>query len=216
MSLDVLSANFGLLLLGAQSTLTLSLATAVLSSLIGAAMAILRVFGKLPFRILVDVYLFVIRGIPLLLLLFFMYYGLPYAGIDIPPRAGGILVMSIYFGAFMCEVFRGAIESLPRSQWDSARSLGMRLPMTLAIVVLPQAVRLSVPPFINNCVLLVKGTSLVSIIGLSELTMVGREVTERTLAPFQILMGVAMIYFVICYSLSRLGRYVEGRMKYAH
>jgi His/Glu/Gln/Arg/opine family amino acid ABC transporter permease subunit len=216
MSLDLLFANFGLLLLGAKSTLMLAAATVAFSSVIGAALAILRVFGTLPFRIVVDAYLFVVRGIPLLLLLFFMYYGLPYTGIDVPQRLGGIIVMSIYFGAFMCEIFRAAIESLPRSQWDSARSLGMRLPMMLAIVVLPQAARLSIPPFINNCVLVVKATSLVSIIGLSELTMVGREVTERTLAPFQILMGVAVIYFVICYSLSRFGRYIEERMKYAH
>lgn len=216
MSLEALYGNVGLLLAGAKSTLMLSAATAVLSSIIGVTMALLRVFGTLPLRIFVDLYLYFVRGIPLLLLLFYMYYGLPYTGIEVSPVLGGIIVLSIYFGAFMCEVFRAAIEALPRSQWDSARSIGMRLPTILAIVVLPQAVRLSAPSFINTCVLLVKGTSLVSIIGLSELTMVGREITERTLAPFQILLGVATIYFVICYSLSRLGRYVEGRVKYAH
>ncbi|MBI3706959.1 MAG: amino acid ABC transporter permease [Proteobacteria bacterium] len=216
MPLDVLTRNFWLLLQGAESTLLLSAATAVFASAIGVAAAMLRVFGRLPFRLAVDLYLYIVRGIPLLLLLFFMYYGLPYTGIDIAPVPGGILVMSIYFGAFMCEIFRAAIEALPRSQWDAARGLGMRLPLILAIVVLPQAVRLAAPPFINTCVLLVKSTSLVSIIGLSELTMAGRQIVERTFAPFQILLGVAMIYFVICYSLSRLGRYVEGRMRYAH
>ena len=213
---EVLIANFPLLLQGAERTLYLSAATALFSSAIGLAAALLRVFGWWPFRVAVDVYVYVVRGVPLLLLLFFMYYGLPYSGIDLAPIPGGILVMSVYFGAFMSEVFRAAIEALPRAQWDAARSLGMRLPLILAIVVLPQAVRLSAPAFINTCILLIKSTSLVSIIGLSELTMVGRQIVERTFAPFQILLGVALIYFVICYSLSRLGRYAEQRMRHAH
>ncbi len=212
---DLLIRNLGLLLHGAERTLELSLATAFFSSAIGLAAALLRTFGHWPFRLAVDAYIYVVRGVPLLLLLFFMYYGLPYSGIHIAPVPGGILVMSIYFGAFMSEVFRAAIEALPRAQWDAARSLGMRLPLILAIVVLPQALRLSVPPFINTCVLLIKSTSLVSIIGLSELTMVGRQIVERTFAPFQILLGVALIYFAICYSLSLAGRYAERWVRHA-
>lgn len=213
---DILINNFALLLKGTQRTLELSIATVILSSAIGVVAALLRTFGGWPFRVAVDVYVYVVRGVPLLLLLFFMYYGLPYSGIDLAPFPGGILVMSIYFGAFMSEVFRAAIEALPRAQWDAARSLGMRLPLILAIVVLPQAVRLSAPAFINTCILLIKSTSLVSIIGLSELTLVGRQIVERTFAPFQILLGVALIYFVICYSLSRLGRHAERRMRHAN
>jgi His/Glu/Gln/Arg/opine family amino acid ABC transporter permease subunit len=213
---EILLSNAGLLLKGVQRTLELSVATAFFSSAIGLIAALLRTFGWWPFRVAVDVYVYVVRGVPLLLLLFFMYYGLPYSGIDLPPVPGGILVMSVYFGAFMSEVFRAGIEALPRSQWDASRSLGMRLPLILSIVVVPQAVRLSTPAFINTCILLIKSTSLVSIIGLSELTMVGRQIVERTFAPFQILLGVALIYFVICYSLSRLGRYAEKRMDYAH
>jgi His/Glu/Gln/Arg/opine family amino acid ABC transporter permease subunit len=212
---DILIRNFWLLLTGAEATLALSAATIIGSTAIGASAALLLTFGRRPFRVVIDVYLYIVRGVPLLLLLFFMYYGLPYSGIDIPPIPGGILVMSIYFGAFMCEVFRAAIEALPRAQWDAARSLGMRLPLMLAVVVLPQAVRLAAPPFINTCILLIKSTSLVSIIGLWELTLAGRQIVERTFAPFQILGGVALIYFVICYSLSRLGRLAEKRMRYA-
>jgi His/Glu/Gln/Arg/opine family amino acid ABC transporter permease subunit len=213
---EILFNNFWLLLRGLGSTLELSVATAIFSTAIGLIAALLRTFGWPPFRLAVDVYVYIVRGIPLLLLLFFMYYGLPYSGIDIAPIPGGILVMSIYFGAFMSEVFRAAIEALPRAQWDAARSLGMRLPLILGIVILPQAVRLSAPAFINTCILLIKSTSLVSIIGLSELTLVGRQIVERTFAPFQILLGVATIYFVICYSLSRLGRYAEKRTGYGH
>jgi His/Glu/Gln/Arg/opine family amino acid ABC transporter permease subunit len=213
--LDVLAASFPLLLRGTATTLYLSAATVVLASAIGLAAALLRVFGWRPLRAAVDAYIYIVRGVPLLLLLFFMYYGLPYSGINLEPVPGAILVMSVYFGAFMAEVFRAAIEALPRAQWDAARSLGMRLPLILSIVVLPQAVRLSAPPFINTCILLIKSTSLVSIIGVSELTLVGRQIVERTFAPFQVLIGAAAIYFVICYSLSRLGRYAEQRMRHA-
>jgi His/Glu/Gln/Arg/opine family amino acid ABC transporter permease subunit len=213
---DILISNFPLLLRGAGRTLQLSVATALFSSAMGLVAALLRAFGPRPFRFAVDAYVYVVRGIPLLLLLFFMYYGLPYSGIHLDPIPGGILVMSIYFGAFMAEVFRAGIEALPRAQWDAARSLGMRLPLILGIVVLPQAVRLSAPAFINTCILLIKSTSLVSIIGLAELTMVGRQIVERTFAPFQVLLGVGAIYFVICYSLSRLGRYAETRMVHVY
>jgi His/Glu/Gln/Arg/opine family amino acid ABC transporter permease subunit len=213
--LDVLTKSWWLLAQGAAWTIALSLATIAVSSLIGAIAAVAAVFGGAIIRRIIDAYLYLIRGVPLLLLLFFMYYGLPYSGIDIAPLPGGILVMSIYFGAFLCEVFRAGITALPRSQWDAARSLGMRLPLLLAIVVLPQAIRLSAPPFINTCVLIIKSTSLVSIIGLWELTLAGRQIVERTLAPLQILGGVAAIYFLMCFSLSRLGKYIEKRMGYA-
>jgi His/Glu/Gln/Arg/opine family amino acid ABC transporter permease subunit len=213
---EILINNFWLLLRGLGSTLELSVATAICSTALGLVAALLHTYGWRPVRVGVDVYVYIVRGVPLLLLLFFMYYGLPYSGIDVAPIPGGILVMSVYFGAFMSEVFRAAIEALPRAQWDAARSLGMRLPLILGIVILPQAVRLSAPAFINTCILLIKSTSLVSIIGLSELTLVGRQIVERTFAPFQILLGVASIYFVICYSLSRLGRYAEKRTRYAH
>jgi His/Glu/Gln/Arg/opine family amino acid ABC transporter permease subunit len=214
--LDVLNHSWWLLLRGATSTLELSAATLALGSLIGFAAALLRLFGPLPARVLVDFYVFIIRGVPLLLLLFFMYYGLPYAGVDLPAWSGGVLVMSIYFGALLCEVWRGAIQGLPKGQWDAARALGMRLPLALEIVVLPQAVRVAAAPLINTFVLLIKSTSLVSIIGLTELTLVGRQIVERTFAPFQILGAVALIYFAICYMLSRLGRLVERRMQYGH
>jgi len=213
---EILLKNFWMLLRGAEWTLILSCATVVLATVMGVILAILRIFAGPVFRALVGVYVYLMRGVPLLLLLFYMYYGLPYSGIDIPPLPGGILVMSIYFAAFMCEVFRAAIESIPRAQWEAGQSLGMRLPLLLTVVVLPQAIRLSMPPFINTCVLLIKSTSLVSIIGLWELTMAGRQIVERTFAPFQILIGVAMIYFIICYSLSLLGRYAEKRMSYVH
>jgi His/Glu/Gln/Arg/opine family amino acid ABC transporter permease subunit len=213
---DVLIENFGYLLRGTAMTVGLAAATVVPSALIGMFLALAKVFGGIAVRIAVEVYLYVVRGVPLLVLLFFMYFALPYWGIDLPPLFGGVLVMSLYFGAFMAEVFRAAILSLPRAQWDAARSLGMRRWLMFRIVIYPQVFRLAAPPFVSTCILLVKSTSLVSIISLWELTLAGREVAERTFAPLQIFGGVALIYFVLCYALSRYGLYLEERMRFAH
>ena len=213
---QALIRNLPYLLRGAEFTLLLSAASIALSTAIGMIVALLHVFGAAPMRVVVELYLFLVRGIPLLILLFAMYYVLPYAGIDLDPMAGGILVIGIYFGAFMSQVFRAAILSLPQSQWDAARSLGMRRLLMLQIVVFPQAFRIAAPPFVNTCMMLIKSTSLGSIIGLWELTMAGREAVERSLAPFQIFAGVALIYFCMCYSLARYGRYLEKRMQYVH
>jgi His/Glu/Gln/Arg/opine family amino acid ABC transporter permease subunit len=213
---DVLIGNIAYLLRGAVVTVGLAAATVVPSAMIGMLLALAKVFGGITVRTTVDVYLYVIRGVPLLVLLFFMYYALPYSGIDMPPLFGGVLVMSLYFGAFMAEIFRAAILSLPRAQWDAARSLGMRRRLMFRIVIYPQVFRLAAPPFVNTCILLIKSTSLVSIISLWELTLAGREVAERTFAPLQIFGGVALIYFVLCYALSRYGLYLEERMRFAH
>jgi len=208
--------NFAYLLRGAEFTLLLSGGSIALSTAIGVGVALLHVFAAAPVRLLVEFYLFLARGIPLLILLFAMYYMLPYVGIDLQPTVGGILVIGVYYGAFMSQVFRAAILSLPKSQWDAARGLGMRGLLMLQIVIFPQAFRIAAPPFVNTCMQLIKSTSLVSIIGLWELTMAGRETVERTLAPFQIFAGVALIYFCLCYSLAAYGRYLENRLRYVH
>ena len=207
-------ADFLYLLKGAVKTIEISAASIAFSSLIGLLGALLQIFGNAAVRAAIVAYVFVNRGVPLLVLLFTMYFVLPYAGIDLPPFLGGILVISVYFGAFMSEVFRAAINSVPRAQWDAARGLGMRRPLMLRVVIFPQAFRLALPPFLNTCMILIKSTSLVSIIGIWELTLAGLEVAERTSAAFQAFAGVGLIYFVICYSLSRCGRYLEGRMRY--
>jgi His/Glu/Gln/Arg/opine family amino acid ABC transporter permease subunit len=208
--------NFAYLLRGAEFTLLLSAGSIALSTAIGVGVALLHVFAAAPIRLLVELYLFLARGIPLLILLFAMYYMLPYVGIDLQPTVGGILVIGVYYGAFMSQVFRAAILSLPKNQWDAARGLGMRSLLVLEIVIFPQAFRIAAPPFVNTCMQLIKSTSLVSIIGLWELTMAGRETVERTLAPFQIFAGVALIYFCLCYSLAAYGRHLENRMRYVH
>jgi His/Glu/Gln/Arg/opine family amino acid ABC transporter permease subunit len=214
--MDLLFNSLPLLARGTATTLYLSAAAIVLATVLGVTFALLQLYGGFILRALVEVYLYVVRGVPLLVLLFAMYYALPYANVQISPVTGGILVIGIYFGAFMTEVFRGAVLSVPKGQWEAARTVGLTTPRILVDVVLAQAARVAGPPFINTCIMVVKGTSLVAIIGLADVTYVGKQIVERTLAPFEIFGAVAVIYFVICFALSRLGRYLERRVNYVN
>ncbi|MEO5692983.1 MAG: amino acid ABC transporter permease [Usitatibacter sp.] len=214
--MDVLFQALPQLAKGTVTTLYLAAASVVLSTVLGLVLAILQLYGGIILRALVEIYLYIVRGVPLLVMLFTMYYALPYANIRIEPNSGGIVVIGAYFAAFMAEVFRGAVLSVPRGQWEAARAVGLRTPRILLDVVLAQATRVAGPPYINTCIMVVKGTSLVSIIGLMDVTYVGKQIVERTLAPFEIFGAVALVYFTLCFALSRLGRYLESRVNYAY
>jgi His/Glu/Gln/Arg/opine family amino acid ABC transporter permease subunit len=201
---------------GAGMTLLMAGAAVVPATVFGALLALVQIFGGRVAKSLLLVYLFLIRGIPLLVLLTFVYYLLPLTGIDLPPFWGVVVVLAAYYAAFMSEVFRAGIQALPQAQWDAAKSLGMSRRQMMRIVIFPQALRLAAPPFISLCANLVKATSLVSIVGLWELTMASREVVERTLAPFQIFVGAALLYFCICYALTLYGKYLERRTLVGH
>jgi polar amino acid transport system permease protein len=213
---DILIASFPLLMQGVWITLLLTISATILATLFGLITASAQLFGGLALRLVAETYLYLIRGVPLLVLLFAMYYALPYAGINIDPLSGGTLVIAIYFAAFMADVFRGAVLAVSQGQWEAGRAIGLRTPRILADIVLPQAIRVAGPPYINTVIMLVKGTSLVSIIGLADVTFVGRQIVERTLAPFEVFGGVALIYFAICFALSRCGAYLERRTSFVH
>jgi polar amino acid transport system permease protein len=201
---------------GAGMTLLMASAAVIPATLFGIFLALVHIFGSRATRSAVAFYIFIIRGIPLLVLLTFVYYLLPLTGIDLPPFWGVVLVMACYYAAFMSEAFRAGIQSLPQAQWDAAKSLGMSRRLMLQIVIFPQAMRLAAPPFVNLCINLIKATSLVSIVGLWELTMASREVVERTLAPFQIFLAAAAMYFCICYALALYARWLEKRVTAGH
>jgi His/Glu/Gln/Arg/opine family amino acid ABC transporter permease subunit len=214
--LSLLVANFPLLIRGVGVTLMLTALAGVVATVCGLALAFLQLFGGRVLRIIAEIWLYVVRGVPLLVLLFAMYYALPYAGIVMDPLTGGALVIGLYFAAFMAEVFRGAMLAVPQGQWEAGRSIGLRTPGILRHIVLPQAIRVASPPYINTVIMLVKGTSLVSIIGLSDVTFVGVQIVERTLAPFEIFGAVAVVYFLINFALSRCGAWLERKASFVH
>jgi His/Glu/Gln/Arg/opine family amino acid ABC transporter permease subunit len=212
--MDLLVSSLPLLARGAGVTLYLSAAAIVVATLLGLVCALAQLYGGLVLRLLIEAYLYVVRGVPLLVMLFAMYYALPYAGIDVEATTGGILVIGLYFGAFMTEVFRAAVLSVPRGQWEAGRAVGLTTRQILVEIILQQAARVAGPPYINTCIMVVKGTSLVAIIGLADVTYVGKQIVERTLAPFLIFGAVAVVYFVVCFVLSRIGHRLEQRVNY--
>ncbi len=194
---------------GAGVTVMLAAAVILLSSVLGMGLALARLYAWPPLRALAAGYALITRGIPLLVLLIGCYFSLPYLGITLPVYAAAIVVMGFYFAAYMGEVFRGAIMAVPRTQWDAGRSVGFRGLQNFSIVILPQARRLCVAPFLNTSLSVVKNTSLISAIGGWELFSAGREIGERTGDLMPTYLGVAAGYYLICFPLARLATYVE-------
>lgn len=208
---SILIASLPYLLKAAAYTLWLSLAAIVLGTVLGTLLGTVSVLAPAPLRALVTLYVFVIRGIPVLVIMFLGYYLLPAIGFDVNVYIAVGAGLVIYMAAFVSEIVRGAILAVPRGQVDAAKGLGMRWPMVLVEIVLPQALKLATPALLNTWIITIKQTSYASVVGAWELTYAAREVVERTLAAFEIFIGVMAIYFVICYPLSLAARALERR-----
>jgi polar amino acid transport system permease protein len=213
---DVLIANLPYLLRGAAVTLWLALCVVVLGTLLGIGLGVLAAVGGRTARALVTAYIFVLRGVPVLVVMFLGYYAFPAIGIRVGAYVAVGLAQIVYVGAFAAEIVRSAILSVPSGQVAAAKSLGMRRRKILVQVILPQAIRIAIPPLLNNALTAVKQTSYASIVGAWELTYAAREVVERTLASFQIFLGAMAIYFLICYPLSLLAGWCERRAAFVH
>jgi len=129
--------------------------------------------------------------------------------VEIPPLLAASLSLSIYVSAYLAEIWRGAIQAVPKQQWEASESLALTRAQQYRYIILPQALRISLPPTVGFLVQLVKNTSIVSVVGFVELSRAGQLVNNATFKPFEVFMVVAAIYFAICFPLSRLSRYLE-------
>ena len=213
---DVLFKNLPYLLNGAVVTLWLAAAVVSLSTLLGIVMGTIGAVGGRTARALVTAYIFVLRGIPVLVVMFLGYYAFPATGYRMNAYVAVAIAQIVYAGAFVAEIVRSAILSVPSGQIAAARSLGMRRRKILTQVVFPQAFRMAIPPLLNTALTTIKQTSYASIVGAWELTYAAREIVERTLASFQIFLGVMAIYFVFCYPLAVVSRRLERRFAVVH
>jgi len=205
-----------ILLQAAVVTVELSVVVVVLGTALGTVLAVLaRLLGR-PGGMVLAVYVYVLRGVPLLVLVFGAYFCLPVLVADVSKTTAVVLAMTLYMAAFVAEITRGAMAGIPRGLTDAARSLGMPPMLALRRVVLPLAARSAVPPLVNRTVMTIKGTSLASVIGLWELSLAGREIIQRDLVPFQVFGLIALIYFLLCVSVARLGARLERRFAYEH
>ncbi|WP_407321359.1 amino acid ABC transporter permease [Dickeya ananatis] len=208
---DIIISALPLLLTGLGTTLVLSVAAIIGSTLLGLLAAMLRT-SRLPIaRQLALLYIELFRGTPILITLMFIYFGVAYFGYDINLFAAGILGLSIYQGAYIAEVFRAGIEAVPKGQWEVSWILGLSKRQTFLSVILPQTRGIVLPPLTGQYLSLIKDTSIVSMIGMSELMHQGQAIVDRIGQPVIIYGLVALLYFAVCFPLSRWVQHHQAR-----
>lgn len=193
-------------------TIMLSAIALVGGGLLGLALTVLRVAPWRPGQWLVAGYVQLFQGTPLLMQLFVFYFGFGIFGWDVPAIVAASTALILYAAAFLADIWRGCIQAIPGGQWEAARALGLRFLPAMWLVILPQAVRVAIPPTVGFLVQLVKNTSLASIVGYVELTRAGQVINNATFQPFAVFMVVAALYFVLCFPLSLLSRWLERRL----
>ena len=205
-----------LLLLAARWTIGLSLMAFVCGGAVGLVWAVARISRFRALRYLASGYIQLVQAIPVLMLLLLFYYGVNLFGIRVDAWTAAVLAFTLSVSAFLAEIWRGCLQTVPPGQWDAARSLGLNFFRSLRLVILPQAVRIALPPTVGYMVQVVKGTSLASIIGFTELARTGTQINTITFEPILVFGTVALIYFAICWPLSLLSRNLERRLNVGH
>jgi len=210
------AAQLQFLLNGLVWTVALSLLAFAGGGLLGFMVALARVYGPNLTRRMVMLYIKLIQGTPLLVLLSLTYFGLPSLGLNVQPLTAAGLGLSIYVSAYIGEIWRGCIESVPRTQAEAAECLALNWGQRLIHVILPQAVKIATPPTVGFMVQIVKNTSLASAIGFVELARAGQVINNSTFQPLVIFVLVAAMYFALCYPLSVWSRRLECKFNVAH
>jgi L-cystine transport system permease protein len=201
-----------LMLKGAAWTLLLAVASVFFGAIIGTLVAVTRLAKVQVLSQFATLYVSCMRGTPLLVQLFVIYFGLPSIGIQFDPISAGILGLSLNVGAYLSETIRGAINGVEHGQWNAARSLGLTQAQTLRYVIGPQALRLAVPSLSNSLISLIKDTSLVSVIAVGELMLATKEVIATTFQPFPLYLAAAGIYWAMSASFETLQKKLEVRL----
>jgi polar amino acid transport system permease protein len=200
------------LLLAARWTLLLSAIAFSGGGICGLALLVARVSRSAAARRAAKFYIEVFQSTPLLMQLFLVFFGLPLLGIDVSPWLAATVALTLYASAYLAEIWRGCVDAIPLGQWDGSASLGLRYLAQLRLVILPQALRMAIPPTVGFLVQLLKSTALTSVVGYHELTKTGQILTNATFQPFTIYGLVALIYFAMCYPLTACARSLERQL----
>ncbi len=204
------------LLLAARWTILLSLISFAGGAIVGAILLFLRIGKVRAGRIAVRYFVELFQGTPLLMQLFLAFFGLGLFGIDVPAWLAAGVALTLWSAAFLTEIWRGCVEAVAKGQWEASASLGMGYLQQMRYVILPQALRIAVPPTVGFSVQVVKGTALTSIIGFVELSKAGTVITNATFQPFTVYGFVALIYFALCWPLSKSSQILERKLNVAH
>jgi cystine transport system permease protein len=193
-------------------TLPLTLITFVIGLILAVLTALARISTIKPLQIIARIYVSIIRGTPLLVQLFIIFYGLPSVGITISPFISAVIGFSLNVGAYASEIIRAAILSTPKGQWEAGYSIGMSYAQTLKRIILPQATRVSIPPLSNTFISLIKDTSLASLILVTEMFRKAQEIAS-TNYEFLLMYSLAgLLYWIICFILSVIQQRIEGKL----
>lgn len=202
------------LMKGLAVTLQVSALVVLVSLVLGVALGVLLAYGPAPLQWVVRGYSDVIRGIPILVLIFAIYYGLPALKINLSSIVAAVVALSMFTTAQVIETTRGAIQSIHHGQMEAGKAIGLGFAQRLAYVIFPQALRRFLPPWINSVTDAVKGSALVSLVGVVDLMLAIQQVVGRMYEPLPLYLLGAAIYFAINYSLSSLSRRLERRFAY--
>lgn len=194
-------------------TLVISMSSILFAMVIGLVVSLMRLSGRKIPDLIAKAYIDIIRGTPLIIQAFFLYFGIPdILNIRIDNLTAGIIIISLNAGAYMSEVFRGGILSVSHGQTEAARSLGLSKGKTMWKVIIPQAVKNMVPAFVNQMIISLKDTSLLSVIGLGELTQRGQIIVAATYNSFEIYFIIGVMYFIMIKLISLFGDFVERKL----
>ncbi|ATZ92740.1 MULTISPECIES: amino acid ABC transporter permease [Dickeya] len=208
--LQLMADSFwSLLSAGLTFTVPLAILSFILGLMIGVLVALLRLYGPKSLKRICDFYVWVIRGTPLLVQLFLIFYGLPNAGITLDAFPAALIGFSLNVGAYSSEIVRGAILSVPRGQWNAAYSLGMSGAQAIRWVIVPQSVFVSLPPLANTFISLVKDTSLAAVITVPEMFLAAQRIVSVTYEPLILYVEAALIYLLFSTVLSKLQTWLE-------
>ena len=200
------------LLLALRWTVGLSVIAFVGGGLVGMLLLTLRL-SKLPgSSVFVSGYVQIFQGVPLLVQLFLAYYGLGLFGINTSPWVAAGAGLTLYASAFLAEIWRGCVASIPKGQWEASQSLALNFSEQLRYIILPQAFKIAVAPTVGFLVQVIKGTALASVIGFMELTKVGKTIANATFSPFLVFSCVAILYFALCYPVSLYAKSLERKL----
>jgi polar amino acid transport system permease protein len=199
---------------GVLLTVEISFFSILIGMVVGTLAAVARVSRFRFLRLIAAVYVEVFRNTPLLIQIFIIYFGLPGLGLKLSPYISGLTALVLYVGAYNTEVIRAGLEAVPKGQSEAAKSLGLTGVQTFLYIILPQTVRISLPALGNNWVALVKNSSLVSVIGMVELTFVASDLNALTFRSFELFGAATLFYLILIFILTNIQTFVEKRFAY--
>lgn len=208
---SVVSDNWEVLMLGAWFTIKISFIALIFSLPIGIIVGFGRIAKNPVIRFLAGAYVEIMRGVPLLVLLMWIYIGLGDV-VNVETTVAAVIGLATFNGAFLAEIFRAGVQAVPKGQMEAARASGMTSAQAMRYVILPQAVRRIMPPSASQFIMLIKDSSLISVIGGVDLMLKGKNLVATTLKPLEIYTAIAVIYFIMTFVLSLVIRYFEKRM----